>query len=277
MEGQILISFPISIVEKNGDIASYNSLREAEISVEAVDVLNNEYQVFDSSGKQLSFFIEKEIRSFLFGFIKTSIDVVKIRESQQRGTCAHAASSALIRCHLVTPLQNCFLLNCFAYVDNNPLWATDPWGLAGDNPNYNNPLFNPTHSIPAVPSAAVPIVPKELGNLCPAMEGGGAQSPRQGANLSKHLKYSQEYGQAGTKTLQDGRIRYYKHLTPPRTPGQMVGQRYVHEFNPTTGQSRGWMESLDKYGNIRQIRPQIEGAPKTHYIFDASGKYTGSW
>lgn len=32
---------------------------------------------------------------------------------------------------------------------------------------------------------------------------------------------------------------------------EVAGQRYVDEFNPSTGIARGWNETLDQAGNIR--------------------------
>lgn len=76
-----MIYFPISIVEKNGDTVFYHSLQEAEVSVESIDVLNHEYEVFDASGKRLHFLVEKEKRKSLFGLLSVDVDVVKIKEA----------------------------------------------------------------------------------------------------------------------------------------------------------------------------------------------------
>ncbi|MFC4653754.1 RHS repeat domain-containing protein [Rheinheimera marina] len=105
----------------------------------------------------------------------------------------------------------------------------------------------------------------------------GAESAKQAADLSKHLGYSQKYGQAGVKELENGRVRYYGELQSASKPGEMAGRRYVHEFDPATGRSRGWHETLDHSGNVRQIRPEMNNGSKTHYIFDRDGNYTGSW
>ena len=59
-------------------------------------------------------------------------------------------------------------------------------------------------------------------------------------------------------------------------PGEMVGRRLVREWDPATGATRTWHETLDGAGNIRQVRPQTGGA-KVHYRFDANGKYVGKW
>jgi len=59
----------------------------------------------------------------------------------------------------------------------------------------------------------------------------------------------------------------------------MSGARYVREWNSTTGNTRGWMETLDHAGNIRRIRPDINltGGEKFRYFFDQLGNYTGKW
>lgn len=36
------------------------------------------------------------------------------------------------------------------------------------------------------------------------------------------------------------------------------------------------MESLNHDGRVIQVRPGT-GGPKTHYMFDDNGKYTGKW
>ena len=57
----------------------------------------------------------------------------------------------------------------------------------------------------------------------------------------------------------------------------MAGRRYVHEFNPEIGRSRGWHETIDHCGNIRQVRPELNNGVKTHYLFDEQHNYTGHW
>ncbi len=104
----------------------------------------------------------------------------------------------------------------------------------------------------------------------------GAKSAKQGADLSRHLGYSERYGQGGVKDLQNGRLRYYGTIDSARSAGDMSGRRYVHEFNPANGTSRGWHETLDHAGNVRQVRPQLSGDGKTHYIFDSAGRYIGA-
>ena len=108
------------------------------------------------------------------------------------------------------------------------------------------------------------------------IEKSGAESAKQGADLARHLRYIQKYGSNDTKYLENGRVRYYGNMKPADKIGEMAGRRYVHEFDPSTGKSRGWHETLDHSDRVRQVRPQISG-PKEHYRFDADGQYNGRW
>jgi hypothetical protein len=110
-----------------------------------------------------------------------------------------------------------------------------------------------------------------------AKQSGAAQSAKQAANLSKHLGYIEKYGKGGVKELENGRIRYIGELQLSDKQGEMAGRRYVHEYNPASGQSRGWHETVDHNGRVRQVRPEMNDGNKTHYKFDGNGKYTGSW
>jgi RHS repeat-associated protein len=110
--------------------------------------------------------------------------------------------------------------------------------------------------------------------------GGGpraAASAKQAKDLSKHLGYVEKYGKGGVKELENGRIRYYGEIQPADKAGEMAGRRYVHEYDSLSGKSRGWHETVDHAGNVRQVRPELNNGSKTHYQFDSSGKYTGSW
>lgn len=98
----------------------------------------------------------------------------------------------------------------------------------------------------------------------------------EGANLSKHLGQLEKYGQDGFKELQNGRFRYYGNVTPASTPGEMIGRRVVREWNPTTGGTRTWMETLDGAGSIRIVRPET-GGTKVHFMFDKFGNFMKKW
>ena len=58
-----------------------------------------------------------------------------------------------------------------------------------------------------------------------------------------------------------------------------TGRRYVREWDYLSGKTRGWHDTLDHFGNVRQVRPDtsITGGQKVHYCFNKQGKYTGKW
>ena len=104
----------------------------------------------------------------------------------------------------------------------------------------------------------------------------GAESALSGARLGQHLGQLEKYGQAGSKELQSGRIRYYGNLSPANKPGEMVGRRLVREWDPASGAARTWHETMDGSGAVRIVRPETGGA-KIHHFFDELGGYGGSW
>ncbi len=89
--------------------------------------------------------------------------------------------------------------------------------------------------------------------------GTGAESVNAGAALRSKLSAleSAQQGAARTRTLPDGRVRYYGPETPATNPGPTRGASYVTEHNPQTGQVRSWMESYDQSGNINRVRPKM--------------------
>lgn len=104
-----------------------------------------------------------------------------------------------------------------------------------------------------------------------------ASSAKQKEQLGEHLRQQSKYGTP--ELLPDGRWRYKGDVKPARTTGEMSGQRVVREWNPETGQTRTWQETLDHEGRIRQVRPDesLTGGKKVHYKFDPDGKYQGKW
>lgn len=107
--------------------------------------------------------------------------------------------------------------------------------------------------------------------------GNSAKNAKLADALKRHLDYSSRFGTGGIKQLQNGRIRYYGELEKAKKPGTMAGQRYVHEFDPKTGKTRGWRETVDANGNVRMVRPQRADKTKTHHMFDEDGKFNGKW
>ncbi len=104
-----------------------------------------------------------------------------------------------------------------------------------------------------------------------------ASSAKQKEQLGEHLRQHRKYGTP--EQLPDGRWRYKGDVKPARATGEMYGQRVVREWNPETGQSRTWQETLDHEGRIRQVRPDesLTGGRKVHYKFDPDGRYQGAW
>jgi hypothetical protein len=89
--------------------------------------------------------------------------------------------------------------------------------------------------------------------------------------------FREKYGTGGDKALENGRIRYYGPVQPANDAGELAGRRYVHEFDTMTGCTRGWHETLDRMGNVRQVRPERPDGVIGHYQFDGNGRYKGSW
>jgi hypothetical protein len=90
--------------------------------------------------------------------------------------------------------------------------------------------------------------------------------------------FREKYGTGGDKALENGRIRYYGPIQPANNAAELLaGRRYVHEFDTITGCTRGWHETLDRMGNVRQVRPERRDGTMRHYQFDSDGRYKGSW
>ncbi len=108
-----------------------------------------------------------------------------------------------------------------------------------------------------------------------AKGGNRAVSSLEGAKLKEYYRQAEKYGQAGVKALENGNYRFYGDMTPSRTTGEMAGARLVREWDPKTGQTRTWYETLDHAGNIRSVAPKPVTNDKNHHIFDADGNYQG--
>jgi len=107
----------------------------------------------------------------------------------------------------------------------------------------------------------------------------GADNIVNAIRLKEYYTQAEKYGTGSIKELENGRVRFYGKLKLARTKGEMVGARYVREWNPDTGYKRDWYETLDHNGNTRQIRPNtnITDGIKVHYRYDADGNYIGNW
>lgn len=193
--------------------------------------------------------------------------------------------------------------NRYLYANNNPYAYTDPdgelpflviaavafGGMMIHSDMANAPAVGETPqqlgtmdhlgALPGLNAGKAVTTLKAAGEVKDAVKvaKSGAESAKQAADLSRHLRYSEKYGQAGIKELENGRTRYYGDMQPASKSGEMAGRRYVHEFDPATGGSRGWHETLDHSGRVRQVRPEMNTGTKTHYKFGADGSHTGSW
>ena len=81
-----------------------------------------------------------------------------------------------------------------------------------------------------------------------------------------------------TKTLSDGRIRYYEAERFARTEGRTRGNSFVTEYNPKTGSTRQWMESYDHSGNVTMVHPKsINGQSVTSQHYPPTKQELDSW
>jgi len=102
-----------------------------------------------------------------------------------------------------------------------------------------------------------------------------ATSSLQGAKLNDYYRQLEKYGQAGVKELENGSFRFYSEVKPARTQGEMAGARLVREWDPSSGKTRTWYETVDHAGNVRSVAPKPVVEEKNHRIFDADGNYKG--
>ncbi|MDQ3239268.1 MAG: hypothetical protein M3P33_01975, partial [bacterium] len=90
----------------------------------------------------------------------------------------------------------------------------------------------------------------------------GAENVNAGINLSKKLSQLETAQQIAVKTrsLSDGRIRYYGQERFASTIGPTRGRSYVTEYNPYNNKGRTWMECYDLNGKVSRVHPkQING------------------
>jgi hypothetical protein len=97
-----------------------------------------------------------------------------------------------------------------------------------------------------------------------------AHSAAELARLKEFYRLSEEYGAGGIQHLPNGRFRFYGKVKPADKPGTMAGTRLVREWDPATGKSLTWFETLDNMGRIRIVREDILGV-KVHFMYDEVG------
>jgi hypothetical protein len=103
----------------------------------------------------------------------------------------------------------------------------------------------------------------------------GAADAANLAKLKDYYRQIEKYGADGAKELENGRIRFYDTLTPASSPGEMAGARLVREWDPASGATRTWYETVDQTGTVRSVAPKPPIDPQNHLIFDAKGNYVG--
>ena len=109
-----------------------------------------------------------------------------------------------------------------------------------------------------------------------------ATSPTTNANAQAALKSKLSALQTAqntaikSRTLPDGRIRYYAQEKPASTSGNTRGASFVTEHNPKTGYVRQWMESYNHKGEVIRVNPKsINGQQVTGQHYPPTGKELG--
>ena len=111
-------------------------------------------------------------------------------------------------------------------------------------------------------------------------QSGDAHSANAQSALAKKLSGLEgaQNSASRTKTLPDGRIRYYEAERFARTEGRTRGNSFVTEYNPKTGSTRQWMESYDHSGNVTMVHPKsINGQSVTSQHYPPTKQELDSW
>ncbi len=92
-----------------------------------------------------------------------------------------------------------------------------------------------------------------------APNGRPASSVNAGDALNRKLRALEgaQQNAVRSRTLPDGRTRYYGPETPATNPGPTRGRSVVTEYDPKTGNVRQWMENYDHAGNVVRVRPSM--------------------
>jgi len=136
----------------------------------------------------------------------------------------------------------------------------------------------------AIGGGSSTVVAKGLGKVGGAKETAAISSEAASVNAQAALRaklsglQKAQENAAVTKTLPDGRIRYYTQEVPARTEGVTRGASFATEYNPTTGSTRQWMESYDHSGSIIRVHPKsINGQPVSAQHYPPTGAELESW
>jgi RHS repeat-associated protein len=109
-------------------------------------------------------------------------------------------------------------------------------------------------------SVRVPLVaPATAAENAAVRASSGAESVNASAALRSKLSALEDAQQtaARTRTLPDGRIRYYEAETLASKPGPTRGAAYTTEWDPATGRVRSWMESYNHAGEVTRVHPKM--------------------
>jgi hypothetical protein len=99
--------------------------------------------------------------------------------------------------------------------------------------------------------------PKKLARA--AIEGSTGK-PTQPRTIQQKAKDALEKAQnlaKETRTMPDGRVRYYSKEDPCHAPGSTRGRSHVTEYDPKTNRIRQWSECRDHFGNVNRVRPKM--------------------
>lgn len=107
-------------------------------------------------------------------------------------------------------------------------------------------------SVRVVPSWFPTLSPQQARNI-------PASSPNASNALNRGLRAIERAQEEAvrTRTLPDGRIRYYNREVPARTPGLTRGRSHVTEYNPQTGRVRTWEENYSHSGDVIRVHPKM--------------------
>ena len=89
-------------------------------------------------------------------------------------------------------------------------------------------------------------------------------------NLKEFYRQVDKYGAGAISHLPGGQVLRTGRIEPAKVPGRMIGSREMKLWNPSTGVTYSWRETLTHSGDVAQIRFIVDGV-KHHWLFDASG------
>ncbi|CBX22325.1 MafB family polymorphic toxin [Neisseria lactamica] len=109
---------------------------------------------------------------------------------------------------------------------------------------------------------------------------GDAHSANAQSALAKKLSGLEDAQNSAsrTKTLPDGRIRYYEAERFARSEGRTRGNSFETEYNRRSGSTRQWTENYDHSGNVTMVHPKsINGQSVTFQHYPPTKQELDSW